>query len=105
VQDTLNIFRIFSFLFSIILLFHILRKKNGPLIICGWLGLFVYSIPSFINRSRKLIYATDEEYHLVVPDIESKFIYFLFWSGFGFSLFSNYNIKKEDYLNYKIYNI
>jgi hypothetical protein len=105
VEDTLNILGIFSFLFSVILLFYILRKKNGPLVICGWLGLFVYSIPSFINRSRKLIYAADEEYHLVVPDIESKFIYFLFWLGFGFSLFfKNFNIKKENYLNHKIDN-
>jgi len=104
-QDTLNVFGIFSFLFSLILFFYILRTKSGPLIICGWLGLFVYSIPSFINRARNLTYPMGEEYYMDVPNIESKFIYLLFWLGFGFSLFfKNFNNKKEAYFNYEINN-
>lgn len=108
-QDTFNIIGIFSFLFSLVLLFYILKKKNGPLILCGWFGLFVYSTPSFINRARKLIYTSNEEYYLVVPDIESKLIYFLFWLGFGLALLlKNFNFKQRIYsksINYNSLNI
>ena len=92
-------------------IFFLIYKKNllGSFISVGWLGLFVYSLPVYINYSRKIFYTGYEESYLISPPLEAKFVYFLFWIGFLLSIFF---IKKNDGLilakkkvNQKTFNI
>jgi hypothetical protein len=85
----------FFLIFTIIILFKILKKKVfGPFIFSGWVGLFLYSSPILFNKARKLIYY--DEYYLTEIDLEYKIVYFCFWLGFALAL---YTYKKNFYYN------
>lgn len=90
----------YIFLFSITLIILFLKKKSlGAFTIAGWAGLFAFSIPIFLNKYRKVYFYPGEEFQLLQPNLESKFIYFLFWLGFATSLFFFKNY--ENFSNYK----
>ena len=92
-----NISGLYIFIFSIIL-FILYFKKNslGTFAIAGWIGLFVFSIPIFINKFRKIYFYPGEEFYLSQPNLESKLIYFLFWLGFATALFFFKNYEKSN---------
>ena len=108
--DEFNVLGICTLVVSFYIFFLIYKNKLiGSFISVGWLGLFVYSLPVYINYSRKIFYTGNEVSYLINPPLEAKFVYFLFWIGFLFSLFF---IKKNDGLilakkkvNQKIFNI
>ncbi len=91
-------------------IFFLIYKNNliGSFISVGWLFLFVYSLPVYINYSRKIFYTGDEESYLINPPLEAKFVYFLFWIGFLLSIFFIKNVGKiltKKKVNEKIFNI
>jgi len=96
-----NISGFYIFIFSIILIILCIKKNSlGGLAIAGWAGLFVFSIPIFLNKFRKVYYYIGEEFYLLEPNLESKFIYFLFWLGFAIVLFFFKNYEKSDNTTY-----
>ena len=85
------------FIFTIIsTILYVKKNSLGSFAIAGWAGLFVFSIPIFLNKFRKVYYYPYEEFHLLQPNLESKFIYFLFWLGFVTVLFFFKNYEKPD---------
>jgi hypothetical protein len=94
--DTFNIIGL-SNLFLSSLTFYLIVKKFGisNYVILAWFGLFIYSIPVFINLTRKIYYTEYDVEYLINPPIESKLIYFVFWIGFLISILI-YNKKYFD---------
>ena len=90
-----NISGFYIFIFSIILIILLIKRDSlGTFSIAGWTGLFVFSIPIFLDKFRKLYYHPGEEFYLLQPNLDSKFIYFLFWLGFSAALFFFKNYEK-----------
>ena len=90
-----NISGFYIFIFSIILIILLIKRDSlGTFSIAGWTGLFVFSIPIFLDKFRKLYYHPGEEFYLLQPNLDSKFIYFLFWLGFYAALFFFKNYEK-----------
>lgn len=96
-----NISGFFIFIFSIILILLYIKKNSlGTFAIAGWAGLFVFSIPIFLDKFRKVYYYPGEEFYLLQPNLESKFIYFLFWLGFATALLFFKNYEKSNHTIY-----
>ena len=90
-----NISGFYIFIFLIFLIILLIKKDSlGAFSIAGWAGLFVFSIPIFLDKFRKLYYFPGEEFYLLQPNLDSKFIYFLFWLGFSAALFFFKNYEK-----------
>ena len=92
-----NISGFYILIFSIVLIILYIKKNSlGAFAIAGWAGLFVFSIPIFLNKFRKVYYYPGEEFYLLQPNLESKFIYFLFWLGFSTALLFFKNYEKSN---------
>ena len=82
-EDQFNILGISNLILAFCTLIIICKKFSlVSYLTLGWVGLFTYSLPVFLNFNRKIFY-TDLDYsYLVKPSLESKMIYFTFWIGF-----------------------
>ena len=98
--DVFNIIGLLNLFFSLLTIYIIIIKfGNSNFIALGWFGLFIYSIPVFINFSRKIYYSEYDANYLITPPVESKLIYFVFWIGFLISILI-YNQK--NFTSFKI---
>lgn len=98
--DIFNIIGLLNLFFSFLTIYLIIIKfGSSNFIALGWFGLFIYSIPVFINLSRKIYYSEYDVNYLIRPPVESKLIYFVFWVGFLISILV-YN--KKNFTSFKI---
>ena len=68
---------------TFITLYVIIKKyRISSFIFFGWVGLFVYTIPIYINFTREMYLIGDQARIFSNPSLESKLVYFLFWIGF-----------------------
>lgn len=81
--DYFNLLGITNLLISFFTLYVIIKKhKISSFIFFGWVGLFIYSIPNYINFTREMYSVGDQASMFKDPSLESKLVYFLFWIGF-----------------------
>lgn len=94
--DIFNIIGLSNLFLSSLTLYLILKKLGtSNYVALGWFGLFIYSIPVFINLNRKIYYTQFDVEYIINPPIESKLIYFVFWIGFLISILI-YNKKNSN---------
>ena len=81
--DYFNLLGITNLLITFITLYVIIKKyRISSFIFFGWVGLFVYTIPIYINFTREMYLIGDQARIFSNPSLESKLVYFLFWIGF-----------------------
>ena len=94
--DTFNIFGIFNLLICFLTFFIIYKKFTiNSFLFFGFLGLSVYSLPIYLDITREMYFLGDIA-STKKPTLHSKFIYFLYWIGFLFSVLSSKNMKVEN---------
>lgn len=88
-----------------ILTFIVICKRFGlaSFVAAGYAGLFIYSIPVFINKARYFYYL-NSEFHLYSPSFEAMLVYLLVWVVFlCLVLLKSNNLYKVNSFNQSTY--